>query len=313
MEIYADNNLKILSSKDHIEIAAQKEILLTSGKTYIKIADGNILIHAPEMVETKAASHPHSGPAAMDYNFQNYDLGKDEMFVIKDNTKTPLTNFPYKVLREDGKVFRGVTNGKGEAQRIQTGPIELKFAVFEDDGSDTTNHFMQTALTSPQNNYVYEVINTQYYIKQLAYLPVEGVAALGGAFFIKGSMMLHEDGELFISAMGNTAAKAAGEIVYDMYAEIRVDGQVVKKAIFDNSEPGPWPADEFSPIGSVKMQLPTPQPSAKITVFVSASYTFVTGYGSAKPMTSPNLFSKQASRATEEFDIKVISTMTQRT
>lgn len=312
MEIYADQNLKILSSKDRIEIAAQKEILLTSGKAYIKIADGNILIHAPGMVETKAATHPHAGPAAMDYNYQNYDPGKDEMFVVKDDTQTPLSNFRYKVLREDGKVFRGVTNAKGETQRIQTGPTALKFAIFEDDGSDTANHFMQTAQTSSQDSYVYETINTGYYIRQLAYLMVEGVG-VGGTFFIKGTMVLDKNGKLFISALGDTAAKAAGTIIYDMYAEIRVNGKMVQKATFDNSEPGAWPNDGFAPIGTVKMQLPTAKPNAKITVFVSASYTFVTGHGIVKPMTSLNPFSNQATRATEEFEIKVISTTTRRT
>lgn len=132
MEIFADKNLKILSSNDRIEIAAQKEILLTSGKAYIKIANGNILIHAPGMVETKAATQPHAGPASMDYNFKSYDPGKDEMFVLKDESGNPIKNFSYKIIREDGQIFRGTTNAKGETQRIQTGPQELKLALFKD-------------------------------------------------------------------------------------------------------------------------------------------------------------------------------------
>lgn len=135
MEIYADKNLKILSSKDRIEIAAQKEILLTSGKAYIKIADGNILIHAPNMVETKAATQPHAGPASMDYDFRSYDPGNDEMFVIKDDEGNPMINYAYKIVREDGQIFKGVTNEKGETLRVQTGENKLKLTLFEDDDS----------------------------------------------------------------------------------------------------------------------------------------------------------------------------------
>lgn len=114
IEIYADKNLKILSSNDRIEVAAQKEILLTSGKAYIKIADGNILIHAPGMVETKAATQPHAGPAFMNYDFRSYDPGNDEMFVVRDDPGNPIPNFKYRILREDAQEFYGVTNAKGE-------------------------------------------------------------------------------------------------------------------------------------------------------------------------------------------------------
>lgn len=134
MEIYADKNLKILSSNDRIEIAAEKEILLTSGKAYIKIANGNILIHAPGMVDTKASAQPHAGPASMDYNFRSYDPGNDEMFVVTDEENNPIPNFRYKIVREDGQIFRGVTNGKGETLRVQTGPKKLGLNLFDDDG-----------------------------------------------------------------------------------------------------------------------------------------------------------------------------------
>ena len=65
IEIIADKTLKVISANDKIEIAADKEILLTSGGAYIKIGNGNILIHAPGTVEHKAAAHPFMGPASM--------------------------------------------------------------------------------------------------------------------------------------------------------------------------------------------------------------------------------------------------------
>lgn len=301
MEIYADKNLKILSSTDRIEIAAQKEILLTSGKAYIKIADGNILIHAPGMVETKAATQPHAGPASMNYNFLSYDPGNDEMFVVRDDNNNPIPNFSYKILREDGQEFYGVTNAKGETLRVQTGENQLKLALYKDN-RNSANNSLTASLAG--NGLVYEAISQEYHIKQIAFLPAEGVG-VGGTFFIRSHITLGENGALFISARGDTAAKAAGTIRYDMYAEIRVDGQVTQKGVFSNSEPGFWPDDGYSPIGTVKMALPAPQSNSKITLFLSASYTFSTGHGSAVPMTSMNVFSKDACRATKEIPLTV--------
>ena len=67
IEIIADKTLKVISANDRIEIAADKEILLTSGGAYIRIGNGNINIHAPGVVEHKAAAHPFMGPIKISY------------------------------------------------------------------------------------------------------------------------------------------------------------------------------------------------------------------------------------------------------
>ncbi|QEL54129.1 type VI secretion system Vgr family protein [Chromobacterium paludis] len=65
MEITADKDVTITSCKDRIEVKAQKEILLTAGGAYFRIADGNIEVHAPGTVSVKGASHDLSGPASL--------------------------------------------------------------------------------------------------------------------------------------------------------------------------------------------------------------------------------------------------------
>src|SRR5690606_40770709 len=56
--------------------------------------------------------------------------------------------------------------------------------------------------------YKWQTGTNQYTIRQAAYLPVEGVG-VNGTYFIKGSLALNE-GRLFISAMGFTAASRVG-------------------------------------------------------------------------------------------------------
>ncbi|WP_080762167.1 type VI secretion system Vgr family protein [Chromobacterium violaceum] len=65
MEITADKDVTITSCKDRIEVKAKKEILLTAGGAYFRIADGNIEVHAPGTVSVKGASHDLSGPASL--------------------------------------------------------------------------------------------------------------------------------------------------------------------------------------------------------------------------------------------------------
>ncbi|KVD19144.1 type VI secretion system Vgr family protein [Burkholderia ubonensis] len=67
IEVTAQKTVKVLSATDKVEIAADQGILLTSGGGYIRIAGGNIEIHAPGKVDVKGASHAFSGPASMGY------------------------------------------------------------------------------------------------------------------------------------------------------------------------------------------------------------------------------------------------------
>ncbi|AJK47192.1 type VI secretion system Vgr family protein [Burkholderia plantarii] len=67
IEMTAQKGVKIVSSTERIEIAADQGILLTSGGAYIRIAGGNIEIHAPGRIDVKGASHVFAGPASMGY------------------------------------------------------------------------------------------------------------------------------------------------------------------------------------------------------------------------------------------------------
>src|SRR5699024_10839351 len=109
MALYADKNFKIISSQDRIEIAAHKEILITCGGAYIRLAKGDIEIHAPGKVDSKGSSCSVSGPASMTYDARSYHPGHDEMFVVRNSSGQPVAGYKYKLVRDDGAVFYGVT------------------------------------------------------------------------------------------------------------------------------------------------------------------------------------------------------------
>jgi uncharacterized protein (DUF2345 family) len=72
IELTAQKRVTLISTTDAITLSAKKEILLTSGGAYIRIADGNIEIHAPGTVDVKGSAHNFSGPARLDPTFPSW-------------------------------------------------------------------------------------------------------------------------------------------------------------------------------------------------------------------------------------------------
>ncbi|MGO2121613.1 hypothetical protein [Psychrobacter sp.] len=61
----------------------------------------------------------------------------NEMYIVKDTLGNPVEGFAYKIETDEGKVYRGVTNEKGETIRIGTGhrKVDLTFSEnFDEDG-----------------------------------------------------------------------------------------------------------------------------------------------------------------------------------
>jgi type VI secretion system secreted protein VgrG len=64
IEITADKTVKVISTADAVAVTAQKEITLTAGGATIRLAGGNIYVHAPGTVEVKGAQFVIDGPAS---------------------------------------------------------------------------------------------------------------------------------------------------------------------------------------------------------------------------------------------------------
>lgn len=62
IELTAQKALKLMAVTESIEGAAAKEILLTSGGAYIRIANGNIEVHAPGKIDIKGRSTRSAAP-----------------------------------------------------------------------------------------------------------------------------------------------------------------------------------------------------------------------------------------------------------
>ncbi|WP_026120899.1 type VI secretion system Vgr family protein [Paraburkholderia kururiensis] len=114
IEFTAQKTVKVLSTTEKIEVAASTEILLTSGGAYIRIANGDIEIHAPGAVDVKGSQHSFNGPAQQDYPLPPLPTSKYDaamQYLYHDNE--PVQGAKYVATLADGSTREGVLDGQG--------------------------------------------------------------------------------------------------------------------------------------------------------------------------------------------------------
>lgn len=118
IELTAQKTVRVLSTTEKVEVAANQGVLLTSGGAYIRIQGGNIEIHAPGKIDIKGAQHALAGPASIPYDLPALPKGdlhnKLELNLTDDNLKA-VPNAPYKVVFENGTTMTGNLDANGHA------------------------------------------------------------------------------------------------------------------------------------------------------------------------------------------------------
>ncbi|MGO2126992.1 hypothetical protein, partial [Psychrobacter sp.] len=87
----------------------------------ITIDDSGIKLVCPGTVKIKAVKKEMVAGAFAKHGILDYQDPHDEMFVIKDTLGNIVSGFAYRIETSDGKIYRGVTNEKGETIRVHTG------------------------------------------------------------------------------------------------------------------------------------------------------------------------------------------------
>lgn len=129
LEATAQSHVTISSTQGKTILAAQEEVILTSGGAYIKLKDGTVEIGAPNALVIKTAGMSTIGPQAMQWTYPQFNrVGTfNEYFVLKDHeTLQPLVNQPYAIHLDD-KVIEGRTDESGKTQVITTAKSEELF------------------------------------------------------------------------------------------------------------------------------------------------------------------------------------------
>ena len=116
LEITADKSVTIMSTKDHILMAAEKHITMSSGGAYIKISDGNIEFACPGTLTFKSAGRSFTGPASMQTvmpTFATGDTGRKFKLHRDGDRLDAVVDHNYKIELDNGAVIEGVSGADG--------------------------------------------------------------------------------------------------------------------------------------------------------------------------------------------------------
>ena len=129
--IQSKKAIEIKSNEDSLTIAAPNEILITSGKAYIKLKDGDIEIGCPGNLNVFSSNVQFNEPKQLDYKYDDILIYKAKVRVIDEVTKRPIPNFVYSFTTEDGTKLVGRTDINGDTMVINTGmkPGKAHFSV----------------------------------------------------------------------------------------------------------------------------------------------------------------------------------------
>uniref|UniRef100_E1TAN1 Rhs element Vgr protein n=1 Tax=Burkholderia sp. (strain CCGE1003) TaxID=640512 RepID=E1TAN1_BURSG len=98
MELAALRDVSISSSNGRVVVAADREILLTSGQGYIRISDGNVEIGCPNAIKQKSAVWSKAGPAGVKTALRGFNQSEGPyniQYKFSDELGTPLGGLPH--------------------------------------------------------------------------------------------------------------------------------------------------------------------------------------------------------------------------
>lgn len=125
-----------------IIVSIEKDKMSKIKKSYLLIGLilGVLLLPAclPNHKDRDTEGKSHIVKSSLDANISketNNDQNKEfnEMFVFKDPKGNPVAGFAYKIVTSDGKVFRGISNEKGETILVSTGNESKLIELYADD------------------------------------------------------------------------------------------------------------------------------------------------------------------------------------
>lgn len=135
LELLADQGASIQSTDDRVEVLAET-IVLRAGRAQVRLEGEDIAFECPGDFIVKGAQQPFSSGARDSAEIAPLPDSRiprfDEGFILKDEeTGEPLPNVRYRIVRADGSVEQGVTDGEGRTHVVaatEAEPLVLEVA-----------------------------------------------------------------------------------------------------------------------------------------------------------------------------------------
>jgi type VI secretion system secreted protein VgrG len=151
LQAAAERDVQIDSTQANVQATAKDHVLLTAGGAYVKIAGGNIEIHAPGSVQFKAGMKELSGaarglheaphlPKPAFLPTQEELQGYSAQFVLMSEKGRPMANYPYIMESDHSHFIEGVTDKEGKTQRIYS-KEKIVFTVRKNEKENNIDKF----------------------------------------------------------------------------------------------------------------------------------------------------------------------------
>ena len=130
IELTAHKGVRVISITDAVKLAAQREILLTSGGAYIRIKDGNIEMHAPGTMDVKGGKRLFNGPTRMDVNDPAFkDMPTRRLLLRTAASPASISGIPagmpYKLFADGALLKQGVIDATGQLPIDHHAPTKM--------------------------------------------------------------------------------------------------------------------------------------------------------------------------------------------
>ncbi|MBH3346383.1 DUF2345 domain-containing protein, partial [Pseudomonas parafulva] len=317
IRVQADQSIEVSASQQHVVVSAKEHVTLLAGGAYIRLAGGNIEFGMPGNFTVKAATHDLTGPGGKDWKLPIFKspqtLAGDfagSYTLVKDDER-PFEGYRYQIMAGSSLLVEGLTGPNGETEQLETErscSIQVYKSTMRDDQRITENWQANIDAIDGENpnheddipldddefwearegsdeplGFEFQLNASEYRIRQIPHLPVEGVG-VNGTFFLTGALS-QEGQSLFISAMGFTAAKHMGKAHFQASVKVEVNGEQISSTPLQlGKEAEVWPVEKYDPIGSARIALPTPKPDDIVQIIIAGGYIYSAPEGRAVPI-----------------------------
>lgn len=132
MQLDAARDLKATAGQRVIFMAEQEITFVVSGGAYLTLKGGAVEVGGPGALTVKTDGHHWNGPASGKTELPTFSEGTFERTprLLRATDGKPVEGVDVRVMRADGSVLDGQTNGAGESAPVSTDQVEQLRAIF---------------------------------------------------------------------------------------------------------------------------------------------------------------------------------------
>lgn len=127
VRMQADRSVEITSANAHVVATADKHITLLCGGAYIKMQDGNVEFGCPGTFTVRAASHQMMGPASLEAELPQFDVGQTQrkfIVTLPDGVR-PVAHRRYTITLNNGETVEGMTDANGATDLLHRDAVHI--------------------------------------------------------------------------------------------------------------------------------------------------------------------------------------------